>query len=51
MVTETAYYPLRNAKKLPTEIKKKIEEWKFTNGALVICLVAYSDGKDPQGFQ
>jgi hypothetical protein len=46
------YNPLRNAKKkLPGDIKKKIEEWKFSSGALVMCLVAYPDGKDAQGFQ
>ena len=28
--------------KLPKEIKKKVEEWKFMSGALVMCLVAYS---------
>jgi hypothetical protein len=33
------------------EIKRKIEEWKFSSGALVMCIVAYSDGKDAQGFQ
>ena|ERR1700679_4036126 len=38
-------------KKLPTEVKKKIEEWKFSSGALVMCLVAYSDGRDVQSFQ
>ena len=43
---------LRMAKKrLPKEMKKKIEGWKFSSGALVMCLVAYSDGKDVQAFQ
>ena len=37
--------------KLPKDIKKKIEEWKFTSGALVMCLVAYHDGKDVQALQ
>jgi hypothetical protein len=37
-------------KKLPTEVKKKVEEWKFSSGALVMCLVAYSDGNDIQTF-
>ena len=38
-------------KKLPAEVKKKVEEWKFSRGALVMCLVAYSDGHDVQTFQ
>jgi hypothetical protein len=38
-------------KKLPTEVKKKVEDWKFSSGALVMCLVAYSDGQDVQTFQ
>ena len=38
-------------KKLPGQVKKKIEEWKFAGGALVMCLVAYSDGHDVQTFQ
>jgi len=38
-------------KKLPTEVKKKVEDWKFSSGALVMCLVAYSDGHDVQTFQ
>lgn len=38
-------------KKLPKYIKKKIEEWKFRSGALVLCLVAYPDGQDVQTFQ
>ena len=38
-------------KKLPGQVKKKIEEWKFVSGALVMCLVAYSDGHDVQTFQ
>jgi hypothetical protein len=43
---------LRRAKrKLPNEVKKKVEEWKFSSGALVMCLVAYSDGQDVQSFQ
>jgi hypothetical protein len=43
---------IRRAKtRLPAEIKKKLEEWNFTSGALVMCLVAYSDGKQVQGFQ
>jgi len=43
---------LRNAKqKLPKQIKKKLEEWKFSSGAVVVCLVAYPDGKDVQAFQ
>ena len=36
--------------KLPKEIKKKVEEWKFMSGALVMCLVAYYDGKGVQVF-
>jgi hypothetical protein len=38
-------------KKLPTKVKKKIEKWKFSSGALVMCLVAYSNGRDAQTFQ
>jgi hypothetical protein len=38
-------------KKLPKDIRKKVEEWKFTSGALVMCLVAYHDGKDVQALQ
>ena len=48
----TTYNLLRRAKtKLPGEIQKQLKEWKFASGALVMCLVAYSDGKDVQGFQ
>ena len=43
---------IRMAKgKLPKEIQKKVDEWKFSSGALVMCLVAYSDGNDVQAFQ
>lgn len=43
---------LRHAKnKLPNAIKKKVEDWKFSSGAVVMCLVAYSDGDDVQAFQ
>jgi hypothetical protein len=38
-------------KKLPKQIKKKLEEWKFASGALMMCLVAYPDGKTVQSFQ
>jgi hypothetical protein len=38
-------------KKLPKEVKKKVDEWKHTSGALVMCLVAYSDGQDVHAFQ
>jgi hypothetical protein len=38
-------------KKLPAEVKKKVEDWKFSSGAVVMCLVAYSDGHDVQSFQ
>lgn len=42
----------RSAKgKLPKEMKKKVEDWKFSSGALMVCLVAYSDGKEIQAFQ
>src|SRR5271168_1674396 len=37
--------------KLPKHIKKKIDEWKFRSGALVLCLVAYRNGQDVQTFQ
>lgn len=36
---------------MPNEIKKKIEEWKFSSGALIMCLVAYSDGQETFSFQ
>ena len=35
-------------KKLP---KDKIEEWKLSSGALVMCIVAYSDGHSVNGLQ
>ena len=42
----------RNAKtKLPKEIQQKVDEWKFSSGAQVFCLVFYSDGKDVWAFQ
>lgn len=42
----------RRAKsKLPKEIKKKVDEWKFSSGALVMCLVAYQDGDQVRSFQ
>ena len=41
----------RAKKKLPKDVKKKVEEWKFSSRALVMCLVAYSDGQDVQAFQ
>ena len=43
--------PRRAKTKLPNDIKKKVEEWKFLSGALVVCLVAYSDGQDVSAFQ
>ena len=43
---------LRRAKtKLPKDIRKKVEEWKFSSGALVMCLVAYSNGENVDTFQ
>jgi hypothetical protein len=38
-------------KKLPTKVKNEIEKWKFSSGVLVMCLVAYSNGRDVQTFQ
>jgi hypothetical protein len=38
-------------KKLLTEVKKEIEKWKFLSGALVMCLVAYSNERNVQTFQ
>ena len=32
-------------------MKKRVEEWKFSGGALVMCLVAYSDGHNVKTFQ
>jgi hypothetical protein len=41
----------RSAKnKLPKDVRKKVEDWKFSSGALVLCLVAYSDGKGARSF-
>jgi hypothetical protein len=37
--------------KLPKDIKKKLEEWRFASGAAILCLVAYSDGSNVQTFQ
>jgi hypothetical protein len=47
----SVFSPRRAKKKLPKEIKKKVEEWKFSSGALVLCLVAYSDGQNVQTFK
>ena len=41
----------RAKKKLPKDIKKKVDKWKFGRGALVMCLIAYSDGQDVHAFQ
>ena len=42
---------VRNAKsKLLKQMKKKVEEWKLLSGALVMCLVAYSDGQEVNTF-
>jgi hypothetical protein len=38
-------------KKLPGEVKKKIEDWKLASGAMIMCLVAYSDGQSIETFQ
>lgn len=38
-------------KKLPKEIKKKLEEWKLASGALIMCLVAYPDGQNVESIQ
>lgn len=47
------YNLFRNAKrKLPNEISKAVQNWKFSSGALVMCLVAYPDGAGGlQSFQ
>jgi hypothetical protein len=37
--------------KLPKDIKKRTEEWKFSSGALMMSLVAYSDGKNVKIFR
>lgn len=37
--------------RLPKDIGKKVEEWKNSSGALVMCLVAYYDGNRVQSFQ
>lgn len=37
--------------RLPKDIKKKVDEWKFSSGALVMCLVAYPDGEGVRSFQ
>lgn len=36
---------------MPGAILKSVEDWKFSSGALVLCLVAYSDGRDVHSFQ
>jgi hypothetical protein len=41
----------RARKKLPKDIKKEVEKWKKSSGALVTCLVSYSDGTDVNTFQ
>jgi hypothetical protein len=42
----------RRAKtKLPKEIKNTLEKWKFSSGAVVMCLVAYQDGDEVRSFQ
>jgi hypothetical protein len=33
------------------DMKKHIEEWKFSSGALVMCLVAYPEGLNARSFQ
>jgi|BogFormECP03_OM3_1039632.scaffolds.fasta_scaffold42919_1 hypothetical protein len=43
---------LRRAKtRLPRDIKKMVDKWKFESGAVIMCMVAYSDGQDVQAFQ
>lgn len=37
--------------RLPKDMQKKVEEWKFCSGAVMMCMVAYSDGKEVQAFQ
>jgi hypothetical protein len=37
--------------RLPKDIKKTLEEWRFASGASILCLVAYSDGSNVQTFQ
>jgi hypothetical protein len=51
---DVVYFKKRSRKakkKLPGEVKKKLEEWKFSSGALVLCLVAYSDGQQVNTFE
>lgn len=31
--------------------KKMVDKWKFESGAVIMCMVAYSDGQDVQAFQ
>ena len=38
-------------RKLAKEVRKKVEDWKFSSGVLVLCLVAYPDGEDIESFQ
>lgn len=38
-------------KKLPQLIRNKLEDWKFESGAVILCLVAYSDGKEVNAIQ
>jgi hypothetical protein len=32
-------------------MKDMVEKWKFSSGAVIMCLVAYKDGDDVQSFQ
>ena len=41
----------RAKRKLPKEIQKKVDEWKFSSGAVIMCIVAYRDGEDVRSFQ
>jgi hypothetical protein len=38
-------------KKLPKEIRKAVEEWRISSGAVMLCLVAFSDGQGVHAFQ
>lgn len=43
--------PRKARTKLPKQIQKKVDEWKFTSGALMLCMVAYREGDELRTFQ
>jgi len=41
----------RARKKLPKEMKRKVDEWNFLSGAVIMSMAAYKDGDDVRYFQ